>query len=272
MLILTFDLAGTCQRVVGTADLLLGRDPATLAGKTFGDISEEGRFELKRAHDEALDDIEQSHAAEFRAFKVNDRWLEAVFRANFDAQGRCVGTLATLHDVSVRKQQELSLSRSASTDSLTGLLNRAGFRDRLERALATAASGSLSLAMIDVDKFKLVNDNLGHRTGDAVLQEIARRISGEVRASDAVGRLGGDEFIILLTTPDWTMVREICDRLVKAVGSQPIELPSGNPLGAAISCGVACYREGLSAEDFIHEADVALYEAKRAGRNRVVAA
>lgn len=272
VLILAFDLEGICQRVIGTADLLLGRDPAMLAGKSFRDISEEGQFELRRAHDRALDDIDSSHAAEFKAFLVNDRWLEAVFRANFDADGYCVGTLATLHDVTARKQHELDLSRSAYTDSLTGLWNRAGFQAKLEQALKTAGQGSISLALIDVDRFKLVNDNLGHQAGDAVLQEIARRIAGEVRVSDVVGRLGGDEFIILLATPNWHQVQEICDRVVGAVSARPIDLPSGGSLATAISCGVARHRPGLDVDGLIREADVALYDAKRGGRNRVVAA
>ena len=183
-----------------------------------------------------------------------------------------VGTIATIHNVTARKNQELSLSRSATTDSLTGLLNRAGFHARLNHALLTAKPGSLSIAMIDVDRFKLINDNSGHQVGDIVLREIARRISGQVRASDAVGRLGGDEFVILLATPNWEMVQEICARIVVSINADPIILPSGNSLRTAISCGVARLRLGVDADDFIHAADVALYEAKRAGRNRVVAA
>jgi diguanylate cyclase (GGDEF)-like protein len=126
--------------------------------------------------------------------------------------------------------------------------------------------------MIDVDRFKLINDNSGHQVGDIVLREIARRIASQVRSSDAVGRLGGDEFVILLTTPNWDMVQEICGRIVAAVNADPIVLPSGNALRTAISCGVTRLQVGLSADEFLHEADVALYAAKRGGRNRVVAA
>ncbi len=272
ILLVSFDLQGLCQRVVGTTDALLDRDPATLVGSSFATVSDEGQFELRRAHNAALEDVSQSHTAEFRTIKVNDAWLEAVFRAHFDENGRCVGTIATIHNVTARKNQELSLSRSAMTDSLTGLLNRAGFHARLEHALLTAKPGSLSIAMIDVDRFKLINDNSGHQVGDLVLKEIARRISNQVRSSDAVGRLGGDEFVILLATPNWDMVQDICERIVIAINADPVSLPSGNDLRTAISCGVTRLRHGASADDFIHEADVALYEAKRGGRNRVVAA
>ena len=272
ILLLAFDLRGRCERVVGTNEVLAGRTPAELIGASFAGISEEGQYVLARAHDAALDDISQSHVAEFRIVKGHDGWIEAMFRANFDEAGRCVGTIATLHDVTARKNQALALSRSAATDSLTGLLNRAGFRARLDHALLSAAPGALSIALIDVDRFKLINDNSGHQAGDIVLQEIARRIAGEVRASDAVGRLGGDEFVILLTTPDWTTVQEICNRIVQVVGSEPIMLPSGQRLRTAISCGVARYSAGTGPDEFLNEADLALYEAKRAGRNRVVAA
>lgn len=272
ILLLSFDLQGICERVVGTNSILLDRDAADLVGSSFAEISAEGQFELRCAHNAALEDISQSHAAEFRTVHDNDAWFEAVFRVHFDETERCLGTIATIHDVTQRKNQELSLSRTASTDSLTGLLNRAGFRARLDQALINAASGALSIAVIDVDRFKLINDNSGHQVGDIVLREIARRISGQVRASDAVGRLGGDEFVILLATPNWDTVQEICGRIVAAVGAEPIALPSGGTLRTAISCGVARYRQDLKIDEFIHEADVALYEAKRNGRNRVVAA
>ncbi len=178
----------------------------------------------------------------------------------------------TLHDISTRKVQSMALARSAQTDSLTGLLNRAGFLEQLELALGRAAPGMLVLAMVDVDRFKLINDTCGHQGGDAVLKEIARRISGQLRATDSVGRMGGDEFVVLLDNIDWDYAQDICRRLVEAVGTVPIPLQVGDPIGVAISCGVARHRLGMSAEHFLHDADVALYEAKRGGRNQMVAA
>lgn len=272
ILLLNFDLAGTCQKVLGASEMLLGRDRHALLGHHFADISEEGNLLLRAAHERAIDDPDSVQSVEFRAFKVNGKWLEATFRTTLDEDGRCLGTLATLHDITDRKQQQLTLARSATTDSLTGLLNRAGFLARLEHSLGNAQGGAMSLAIIDVDRFKLINDNAGHRAGDIVLKEIAARIAAEVREGDAVGRLGGDEFVVLLLTADWNRVRRICDRLVEAVDAEPIMLPSGTSLRTGISCGVAQYRAGLTAEEFMHEADLALYQAKRGGRNRVVAA
>lgn len=272
ILLLTFDLSGVCQKALGASEMLLGRDTETLLGHGFADITQEGNLLLRWAHERALDEPGQVQSVEFRAFNVNGKWLEATFRTTADDRGRCLGTLATIYDITERKQQQLILARSAATDSLTGLLNRAGFLARLELSLVNARAGGMSLAIIDVDRFKLINDNAGHRAGDIVLKEIAHRLLAEVRSGDAVGRLGGDEFIILLATADWDRVRNICSRLVEAVSSQAIQLPSGGSLRAAISCGVAQYKDGLSAEEFMHDADLAMYEAKRGGRNRVVAA
>lgn len=272
ILLLSFNLDGSCSHVVGTSEPLLDCTPNTLVGRSFGDISEEGQFELRRAHEAALTDVSQSYSAEFRTTKLRDAWIEAVFRAHFDDAGRCIGTIATVHDVTMRKNQELTLSRSATTDSLTGLLNRAGFRDRLERTLMSAPEGSLSIAVLDVDRFKLINDNSGHRVGDLVLCEIAQRITSQVRNCDAVGRLGGDEFIVLLSTPNWDMAQEICNRIVTAVNRDAVILPGGNGLHVAISCGVARLSDRRTVDEFIHEADTALYQAKRNGRNCVVAA
>lgn len=272
ILLLSFDLDGFCSHVVGTSEPLLDRTPNTLVGRSFADISEEGQFELSRAHEAALDDVSQGYSAEFRTTKLRDAWIEAVFRAHFDDAGRCIGTIATVHDVTMRKNQELTLSRSATTDSLTGLLNRAGFRERLERALLNAPEGSLSVAVLDVDRFKLINDSSGHQVGDLVLCEIARRIASQVRNCDAVGRLGGDEFVVLLSTPNWDMVQEICNRIVSAVSRDAVTLPSSDGLRVAISCGVAHLSANRTVDEFIHEADTALYQAKRNGRNCVVIA
>ncbi|MCE7795731.1 diguanylate cyclase [Sphingobium sufflavum] len=271
VLMLTFDVGGRCRKAIGAIELLHGHAMDDLPGLLIEELVENGGATLRPAHEMALDVPDAVHSVELRIWAGEERWLEASFRALEDEGGRCPGTLMTLHDVSTRKAQTMALARSAYTDSLTGLLNRAGFLLRLERALAGRTEG-LVLAMIDVDRFKLINDNCGHQTGDAVLEEIARRISGQLRVTDSVGRMGGDEFVILLDTTEWDSAQEICRRLVDAVSAQPVRLASGQTIAAAISCGVVRHRVGMSADHFLHDADVALYEAKRGGRNRVVAA
>lgn len=270
VLMLTFDVGGICRKAVGDARLLPGCAEEGLPGMRVEDLSTDAASALRAAHEAALDFGEIVHSVEFRVGE--GAWLEATFRVLEDENGRCPGTLMTLHDISVRKQESIALARVAETDSLTGLLNRAGFLARLEQAVTDAPEGSLSLAMIDVDRFKLVNDNCGHQTGDMVLAEVARRIAGLIRSTDSVGRLGGDEFVVLLGTGDWNDAKEICARLVQAVGAEPVRIRTGHSIGTEISCGLVQYRAGQSASQFLNDADVALYEAKRAGRNQMVAA
>ncbi|MET0361443.1 MAG: diguanylate cyclase [Sphingobium sp.] len=272
VLMLTFDVGGTCRKAIGALDLLPGHSVDGMPDLAIEELVEGSAALLRHAHEIALDLPDISHSVEFRIWSRDERWLEATFRALEDEGGRCPGTLMTLQDISERKIQTMALALSAQTDSLTGLLNRAGLMERLEGALSGAGTGSLVLAMIDVDRFKLINDNCGHQSGDLVLQAVAHRLVAELRASDAVGRMGGDEFVVLLEDMEWSRAQDICRRLVHAVGHSPILLASGQSISVAISCGVARHRPGMSADHFLHDADVALYEAKRGGRNRVVAA
>ncbi|HEX7871664.1 MAG TPA: diguanylate cyclase [Sphingobium sp.] len=273
VLMLTFDIGGICRKAVGAPGLLPDLDVDAMPGKTMEELVWTAGPVLRNTHDMAMDMAEGFHSTEFHVEgDQGGHWLEATFRALEDEDGFCPGTVMTLHDISVRKEQTIALTRTAHTDSLTGLYNRAGFLKKLERTLANLPTGTLALAVIDVDRFKLVNDNCGHQTGDAVLAEIARRIAGQLRSTDFVGRMGGDEFVVLLNTADWGKAKDICARLVHAVRSEPVRLSSGQTISTAISCGLARHSYGLSVDQFLNEADMALYEAKRGGRNQMVAA
>lgn len=271
-LLAQFDREGICRKALGSAEILPGEGKSTIVGGDFGAISVSGKAVLEAAHNRALAERDTLHAVEFLAHAEGDRWFEATFCAMLDERGHCTGTLASIHNVTERKHHATALAVSAMTDSLTGVLNRAGFMHRLDTALARAPGGALAVAMIDVDRFKLINDNSGHLAGDTVLREIAARIGRHIRAQDAVGRLGGDEFAILIDACDEIDVHDICNRIVAAIGNAPIALPNGGALRTAISCGVGRHEPGQSADDLLHAADSALYAAKRAGRNRVVAA
>ncbi|WP_288805514.1 GGDEF domain-containing protein [uncultured Novosphingobium sp.] len=225
------------------------------------------------ASQQAREDRQGVYLAEFQPRNKPDLHLEASFRATVDDRGNFLGTLASIRDITARKQQELALVRYAQTDDLTGLLNRAGFLQKLGTAIAGDERGDICIALIDMDHFKRINDNRGHQAGDAVLQEIGARLSSQVRATDAVGRLGGDEFVVLMPRCGWDTAREIGNRLVAAVGRTPIVLPDGGPaVTASISCGIARYRKGWTMAQFLSEADRALYEAKGAGRDRIMCA
>lgn len=173
------------------------------------------------------------------------------------------------------------LVRAGLTDFLTGWNNRRYLQSRLaeEFARAQRANSSVACMMIDVDHFKRINDRHGHLAGDAVLREVAHRIDGELRQSDARARFGGDEFAIVLPGVDIEAAQGLAARILRAVTSSPIDLGSVAAETITLSIGLASFgppgetREYKARSDqLLAEADAALYRAKAAGRNRFAAA
>lgn len=171
-----------------------------------------------------------------------------------------------LRDITQRKQSEEVLRYQALHDALTGLPNRTLLHDRLDQAIRAAAreQTSLTLLQIDLDRFKEVNDTLGHAAGDALLQQLGRRLQDAIRASDTVARLGGDEFAVLLPASDTTGAIQTARALLHALG-EPLSL-AGHMLFVGASIGIATYpMHGADAASLLRQADVAMYTAKRAG-------
>ena len=161
------------------------------------------------------------------------------------------------------------LAHQAYHDSLTGLANRAMFRERVDEALAEAAAETSKVAVlfIDLDDFKTVNDTMGHAAGDALLDEVARRIDGCVGEGDTAARLGGDEFAVLLRrVGNDSEVRAVADRILVALGD-PIEM-DGVPVVTQASIGIATHVGAADAAELMQHADVAMYTAKRNGKGR----
>ena len=150
------------------------------------------------------------------------------------------------------------LAYRASHDPLTGLANRAGFEDRLGKVLAAANrdGGHAALFFIDADRFKSINDELGHEVGDVVLCAIARRLRARVRESDLVARLGGDEFAVLLSPlSDLSQAARIAGGMLESM-VEPIELPSGRMLNVSLSIGIAFYPDhAVDAAGLLKNAD-----------------
>jgi len=172
----------------------------------------------------------------------------------------------SLAQLRVLKQE---LQHQAHYDSLTGLANRALFREQAEAALAEASRHKHSLAMlfIDLDDFKTVNDTMGHAAGDELLTQVAQRIDGSVRGGDIAARLGGDEFAVLLrNAPDESAIRAVADRILLSL-SVPI-IVDGQPLVAHASIGIARHDGIANAAELMQQADVAMYTAKRNGKGR----
>jgi len=163
------------------------------------------------------------------------------------------------------------LARDASYDGLTGVFNRRSIDRCLSVSQPTDKDATKTFLLLDVDFFKSINDRYGHPAGDAVLVEIAKRISRSVRPQDHVGRYGGEEFIVVLDkcTPD--VGAQIAERIRQSVGSQPIAVGDCPPIRVTISGGL-CHGDGNTPPSRVLKlADEALYSAKQAGRNRIVA-
>ena len=211
-----------------------------------------------------------------RTFSGDWLWIKSrgqvVERARDRRALRAIGTNV---DISDRKIQELSLVHRADHDALTGLPNRSLFQDRLEQTLRRSRRGSKLMAVlyIDADKFKRINDTLGHAVGDAVLKEFAHRLTLSVRATDTVARLGGDEFAVVLedlATRDDGM--RIAGGIVEAMRSEFV-LEAAR-LSISASVGIA-FHDGTaqsSPQELLKAADRALYQAKGAGRDGLRAA
>ncbi|MET0426547.1 MAG: EAL domain-containing protein, partial [Actinoplanes sp.] len=177
----------------------------------------------------------------------------------------------SLRDVSARRELEDRLVRQAYTDSLTGMPNRAAFRRRLAQAIDESAGVPVTVLLLDLDDFKLVNDNLGHSAGDELLSTLAERLRAQVRPGDMLARLGGDEFAILVRDLDPADAAVLAERLL-GTARDPIRLGSRD-VTCSMSLGIATTGEcdiadpEACAEQLLGNADLAMYAAKRDGRN-----
>lgn len=180
---------------------------------------------------------------------------------------------AVTHDLRDRRETETLLRHQATHDPLTGLPNRLLLGERLAAADREAEGAACSDGMLvcDLDGLKGVNDRYGHRTGDRLLVEVARRLRDGVRPEDLVARISGDEFVVLVQAVDADSLVRVAQRILDTV-RQPTELDGGDVVVPSVSVGAACRQPGESSESLFRHADAALYESKRRGRGIVVLA
>jgi diguanylate cyclase len=171
-------------------------------------------------------------------------------------------------EISERREAEAHAHYLATRDSLTGLLNRRALQDQLEHAIEMARRHEEGFALIflDLDRFKTINDSLGHEVGDELLRQVSNRLREETRKSDTVARLGGDEFVVLMEgLADPELVAELADKLIEAIG-RPI-MAHSYVLTTSASIGVSVFpQDGINSVDLMKSADLAMYHAKQQGR------
>ena len=210
---------------------------------------------------------------EFRIVRAGsgERWVHARSRAMRDENGNITGRVGTLEDITDRKHDAEALLRGAYHDSLTGLPNRAAFIETLARALAhrqRRSTYSFAVLFLDLDRFKVVNDSLGHTLGDQVLIQAAERLIQCLRTGDMVARLGGDEFTILLDDITGPAEATTTAERIEEEFQRSFEL-DGHAFFLSCSIGITFSSMGYeNADDILRDADAAMYRAKAAGRAR----
>ncbi len=214
--------------------------------------------------------VGSSGMMDLRLFGRNGMLLTAVGRWTAVAEhGVVTGYVGTIEDVTEHKALEARLSYQATHDALTGLPNRSTLNERLARALrqSVGTSHRVGVMFCDLDRFKVVNDSLGHETGDRLLMSIAQRLTSQLSGTDFIARFGGDEFVVMCTGENEGAIREAAQRL-QDVFAQPFDVGIGRPYLCTASIGISVSRYESTPETMLRDADVAMYRAKESGRGR----
>jgi diguanylate cyclase (GGDEF)-like protein/PAS domain S-box-containing protein len=254
---------------------MFGHEPETLIGRSLTELAHSDELVRVTAFLAAVaaQAPGQSQMAEFRMSHAERGWCDVeALGANLLEEEAVNGIVLNVRDISERKSLQAELEHQAFHDTLTGLPNRALFRNRVEHALGGQLRSGQSLAVLflDIDDFKTVNDSLGHAAGDKVLQEVGKRLEGCMRPTDTAARLGGDEFAILINDSESeTSAIEIAQRVMRALSASisldDREVTIGTSIGIAFSdAHEAAQRD---AEELLRNADAAMYMAKESGKN-----
>ncbi|HVM41033.1 MAG TPA: diguanylate cyclase [Acidimicrobiia bacterium] len=243
-------------------------DPDERVGQPFRDYVHPDRNTwLDAAGEELLRDAGNVVRGEMPVRRSDGSWCWfEVTAANMLDDPAVRGIVINQRDISDRIALHQQLTHQAYHDSLTGLPNRALFNSRLEEALGaeTAIEGTVAVLFLDLDRFKVINDSLGHEGGDRLLVEVAVRLSRVLRRGDTLARLSGDEFAVLLTHSDEAEAMQVGERLINALRAPFVV--SGKEIVVGTSVGVAMAEAAHRPEDLLRNADLAMYKAKERGR------
>jgi diguanylate cyclase (GGDEF)-like protein/PAS domain S-box-containing protein len=257
------DASGVCTLYEGQGLASLGHEAGQYVGASM--------FEVWQAQPRVVEAMRRALAGE--ACTTVDTMGDLVYETSWtpvrDAIGAIEGAIGVSHDITQRTRAEEALQHQAFHDALTGLPNRALFLDRVEHALTRARrhDGSVGVLFLDLDRFKLVNDSLGHAAGDLLLVTVAERLKECLRDEDTVARFGGDEFAILMSEMDEpSAALRLAERVIQALDA-PFHL-DGHDVVTATSIGIVVSAAGHTPADMLRDADVALYRAKARGRGR----
>ncbi|HEX8251745.1 MAG TPA: EAL domain-containing protein [Thermoanaerobaculia bacterium] len=252
---------------------VLGYEPGELLAMNFGDVVHPDDLDVARRNLRALltaDNAELSGELRLRHSDGEYRWTEGTYKnLLFNPAVRAI--VINYRDVTERKQAEETLQHLAYRDTLTDLPNRFLFHDRLEHAIdqARRRGSGFAVMYMDLDRFKVVNDTLGHTVGDHLLQMVARRLRDVLRADDTIARLGGDEFAVILPELDRAEQAGSAARKLIAALRAPVRV-DGHELHVTASAGISMYpSDGTDVTTLIKHADAALYRSKELGRNMV---
>ncbi len=254
------------ERILGfRKDEIFGRSFAT-----FFTTEDQARGEPMRKLRQATADG-RSEEDSWRVRKDGQRfWCTGVLGALHDASGKVKGFVEIMRDNTERRIAEQNVFFLANHDPLTGLANRARFLEKLHEALLNADRDNTGCALIllDLDRFKSINDTLGHHAGDLLLKMVAQRLLRCVRETDTVARLGGDEFVVILTRiKSQEAVELIAENILRELG-KPCEI-ADHAINSGASLGIVFYpNDGNEVGDLLQKADLAMYRAKATGRNR----
>ncbi|MEN9398176.1 MAG: hypothetical protein RLZ81_2706 [Pseudomonadota bacterium] len=250
-------------------------NPDQLVGKTEFDLLDYETASRIRDEDQSVMQTRQNSVLELQRVMAPDsepRWVEVYKAPVTDDFGAVLGTVGFIRDITERKLQQEEIRQLALYDPLTQLPNRRLFSERVNHAIALARrdQARLALVFVDLDRFKPVNDSLGHAVGDLLLRAVARRMQQCVREADTIGRVGGDEFEVLLPTIDDAEQALVVAEKIRQALNQPFELTGGYVVSISSSSGVAIYPEDGEDENTLSRAaDAAMYRAKALGRDNV---